>query len=46
MVQYLPRLMLAAMFFSIIALGFAVKSTRAAVEFSAEAFTETTFERS
>jgi len=42
----LPRLMLALMFLSIVAVGYTVKMNQAGASFAAEGFTGTTFDRS
>ncbi|MFZ2102159.1 MAG: hypothetical protein WAU86_16510 [Oricola sp.] len=46
MVRQLPRLMLAAMFCSIVSLGVAVKLNRFGATYATESFTGTTFDRS
>lgn len=45
-VNHLPRLMLAMMFLSIVALGYTVKMTQTNASFVAESFAGTTFDRS
>lgn len=45
MTRHLPRVMLAFMFSTIIALGFAVKGRQAGFTFSPNSFSGTTFER-
>lgn len=42
----LPRLMLALMFLSIVAVGYTVKMNQAGADFAAESFEGTTFEQS
>jgi len=42
----LPRLMLALMFLSIVAVGYTVKMNQVGADFAAESFSGTTFERS
>lgn len=46
MANYLPRLMLALMFLSIVGIGYTVKMNQASASFVAESFAGTTFDRS
>ncbi|WP_223479757.1 hypothetical protein [Oricola indica] len=46
MTIHLPRLMLAAMLCSVLGLGLAIKSGQAGANFTADAFTGTTFDHS